>query len=183
MARDVLFVQGAGEGVHAAWDVKLVKSLERNLGAGYRVRYPAMPNEADPNYADWKAALLQAFDDLQDDAVLVGHSAGGAILMQLLADEASRYRPRAVFLIATPFLGDGGWPSHEMDDTTAIARRMPAGMPIFLYHGDADEEVPPGHLELYARAFPHATIRALPGRDHQVNNDLSEVARDIRYGF
>ena len=34
--------------------------------------------------------------------------------------------------------------------------------------------------ELYARALPQATVYVLPGRDHQLNNDLSEVARDIR---
>ena len=44
---DVLFVQGAGEGVHDDWDRKLVESLRRELGPHYDVRYPRMPNEAD----------------------------------------------------------------------------------------------------------------------------------------
>src|SRR5215469_8678211 len=47
MVKQVLFVQGAGEAAHDAWDAKLVRSLERALGEGYRVLYPRMPDEAD----------------------------------------------------------------------------------------------------------------------------------------
>jgi hypothetical protein len=32
---------------------------------------------------------------------------------------------------------------------------------------------------MLAKALPQATIRLLKGRDHQLDNDLSEVARDI----
>ena len=54
MTRQVLFVQGGGEGVHDQWDDKLVASLRRELGPGYEVRYPRMPGEDDPHYAPWK---------------------------------------------------------------------------------------------------------------------------------
>jgi len=87
--RDVLFVQGAGEGVHADWDIHLVSSLRRELGPGYDVRYPRMP-------------------------------------------------------------------------------------------GEDDREVPVAHVDRYAAAIPHAHVHRLEGRDHQLNNDLSEVAREIR---
>jgi hypothetical protein len=36
------------------------------------------------------------------------------------------------------------------------------------------------HLEMYAKRFPDAIIREFDGRDHQFNNDLFEVACDIR---
>jgi hypothetical protein len=45
----VLFVQGGGKNVHDQWDNKLVDSLKRNLGPDYEIRYPRMPNEADPD--------------------------------------------------------------------------------------------------------------------------------------
>ena len=47
--RQVLFVQGAGEDVHDQWDNQLVDSLQGELGPTYEIRYPVMPNEADPN--------------------------------------------------------------------------------------------------------------------------------------
>jgi len=37
-----------------------------------------------------------------------------------------------------------------------------------------------GTIGLYARAIPQAVVRRLTGRDHQLNNDMSEVAADIR---
>jgi len=59
--RQVLFVQGAGEGVHEQWDNLLVDSLRGELGPAYEIRYPVMPNEADPKYAAWKLALEREF--------------------------------------------------------------------------------------------------------------------------
>jgi hypothetical protein len=52
MTNHVLFVQGGGEGAHDKWDSKIVESLVRELGPDYAVRYPRMPHEADPHYAD-----------------------------------------------------------------------------------------------------------------------------------
>ena len=40
--------------------------------------------------------------------------------------------------------------------------------------------MPFSHLQLHATALPGATVRVLSQRDHQLNDDLSEVARDIR---
>ena len=85
--RQVLFVQGGGEGVHEKWDSKLVDSLRRELGRGYEVDYPRMPREAEPSYASWKPALEKAFETLRDGAVLVAHSVGGTILLRVLVEQ------------------------------------------------------------------------------------------------
>jgi len=180
MPIQVLFVQGAGEAVHDAWDDKLVRSLEGELGAGYAILYPRMPNEADPHYWAWKGALLDLFDGLNDGAILIGHSVGGTILIHLLAEHPPKRRLGAISLIAAPFIGDGGWPSDEMEPRTDLGQHLPAGVPLFLYHGTTDDVVPFGHLHLYASLFPQAVVRPLAGRGHQLENDLSHVARDIR---
>src|SRR5262245_46334358 len=82
----VLFVQGGGAGAHDAWDNKLVASLEAKLGPGFELFYPRMPNEADPKYEAWTQELERAFATLGEDALLVGHSIGGAILIHTLAE-------------------------------------------------------------------------------------------------
>jgi hypothetical protein len=51
---------------------------------------------------------------------------------------------------------------------------------LHFYHGRDDEIVPFAHLGLFAREFPNAVIHQLDGRNHQLSDDLSEVARDIR---
>ena len=180
MTRQVLFVQGGGEGVHDAWDNKLVDSLGNELGPGYAIRYPRMPNEADPGYAAWKAALEKEFGALEPDAILVGHSIGATILLNVLAERAPAHAIKGLFLIAAPFIGRGGWASHDFEPRPDLAARLPAGVPIFFYHGREDEIAPLAHVELYAEALPGAQVRRLDGRDHQLNNDLSAVASDIR---
>lgn len=177
---DVLFVQGAGPGVHAAWDMHLVESLRRELGSSYTVRYPRMPDEADPRVERWRPVIEQEVASLPPGGVVVGHSAGGTLLIHTLADAAPASALGAIVLIAAPFIGEGGWASEEIAPRPDLAERLPAMVPVLLYHGEADAEVPVAHVERYAAAIPRACVCRLAGRDHQLNNDLSEVARDIR---
>jgi predicted alpha/beta hydrolase family esterase len=138
-----------------------------------------MPSEEDPSFARWKPALEKELGPLPGGAIVVGHSVGATILVKVLA-ELSFVRPLgAVILIAAPFIGDGGWSADEMQVPADLGARLPEGVPIHFFHGLADKEVPPSHIELYARAVPRARIHRLPGRDHQLNDDLSEVAAAI----
>lgn len=177
MAIEVLFVHGAGAGAYEC-DARLARSLQRELGSRYRVHCPRMPDEANPRYPAWKAAVLEAFDALHDGCVLVGHSVGGVVLLQVLAQAPLRLKPGALGLIAPPFLGPGGWPSDGIGRFPGAAC-LPAGLPVFLHHGTHDEVVPPAHARLYAQAMPRATVRLLPRRNHQLDDDLSELARDV----
>ena len=178
MPQQILFIQGGGEAVHDTWDNKLAESLERDLGAEYTVRYPRMPNEADPNFAAWRTAIEAEIDALDDGAILVGHSIGATSLIHALAQRMPRRTLSAIVLIAPPFIGDGGWPGEPQ--MNADLSHLPTSVPVFLYHGTADTDVPFAHRALYAKAIPHATAHALTGRDHQLHNDLADVARDIR---
>jgi len=178
--RQVLFVQGGGEGVHDRWDNHLVDSLRHELGPEYEIRYPVMPNEADPQFAVWKRALEKELAALEPGAVVVGHSVGATILVHVLADRTPPVDLGAICLIAAPFVGTGGWESGDIEPRPDIADRLPRDVPIFFYHGRDDDTVPFEHVELYARALPCAQVRRLAGRDHQLGNDLSETAADIR---
>jgi predicted alpha/beta hydrolase family esterase len=178
--RQVLFIQGAGESVHDQWDKHLVDSLARELGPAYEIRYPMMPDEADPSYARWKPEIERELATLEPGAVIVGHSVGGTTLLHLLAEGMSATRLGAICLIAAPFIGPGGWESDEVEPRSDLGARLPRDVPIYLYHGLDDDEVPSAHVELYARALPQAQLRRLEGRDHQLGNQLAEVAADIR---
>ena len=175
-----LFIQGGGAGVHDEWDDKLVESLRRELGGGHEVRYPRMPDEGDPSYARWSAAIRREMADLDDGAVVVGHSVGAAVLVNALAEQSPERGLGAIVLIAAPFVGDGGWLSDEFELTSELGARLPSAVPVQVFHGLQDETAPPSHAGLYALAIPHAQVHRLPGRDHQLNNDLSEVADAIR---
>ena len=85
MPKQVLFIQGGGEGAHAI-DADLAASLARLLGGEFEVRYPFMPNEAAPAYLNWKAAILEELRALGDEACVVAHSVGGAVVVRLFAE-------------------------------------------------------------------------------------------------
>ena len=181
MTRQVLFIQGGGEGVHDEWDHRLAESLGRELGPDYAILYPRMPDEADPDYARWSAALRSEFRKLDDGAILVGHSIGGTILINALADEPPERGLRGIFLVSAPFVGEGGWSSEDIKTRADLGKRLPAHVPVYLYHGSEDATAPVEHVGLYKTSIPQAHVRRLTGRDHQLNNDFSEVAADIRH--
>ena len=139
-----------------------------------------MPNEADPSYPAWKTALEQEIAALDDAAILVGHSVGGTVLINALAEQAPERKLAGVFLISAPFVGPGGWPSVDIKPSQDLGARLPQATPIYLYHGSKDDTAPFAHVDLYKLAIPHALVRKLEGRDHQLNDDLAEVAADIR---
>jgi serine hydrolase len=116
--------------------------------------------------------------------ILIGHSLGSSFLLKYLSEEKIENPIAGIFLMATPYWGGDGW-LYEGYEGIALpedfASKLPSGAPIFLYHSRDDGIVPFAHLALYEEKLPQATIRALDGRGHQFNNDLSEVASDIAH--
>ena len=180
MIRRVLFVHGAGRHAHDHWDNRLVDSLRSELGPDYNVHYPVMPNGADPQYFAWKQAIERDLAALEPRAVVIGHSVGGTILINALAERTPQSSLGAICLISAPFIGAGWWESDDIEPRSDLATRVPRDVPIFLYHGLDDDTVPIAYVDLYARSRHSAHVRRLANRDHQLNNDLSEVASDIR---
>jgi uncharacterized protein len=178
MKKQVLFIQGAGEGAYEE-DEKLATSLQEALGAEYQVSYPKMPNEESPEDRAWMAQISKELASLEGEIILVGHSAGGGVLLKYLLKENIAKPIAGIFLIAIPYWGPEDEEDEEYTLYEGFASQLPKGVPIFLYHSRDDEWVPFAHLAIYAEKIPQATIREFEGRGHQFNNDLSEVAADI----
>lgn len=116
-----------------------------------------------------------------DNAILAGHSVGASVLIRFLVDGDFKQSLAGISLLAAPFWHDHEkWRWKEVELPKDAAAMLPSGVPIFLYHGQDDEMVPCSHVEMYAKALPSAVVRRLEGRNHQLNNDLAEVARDIQ---
>ena len=179
MKKQVLFIQGAGEGAYKE-DAKLAASLQDALGAEYHVIYPKMPDEENPEDEAWMTQITEELTSLDSKVILVGHSAGGAVLLKYLLKESIAKPIAGVFLISIPYWGPEDEQGDEYPLREGFASRLPIGVPIFLYHSRDDEWVPFAHLGIYAEKIPQATVREFDGRGHQFNNDLSEVAADIK---
>ena len=81
----VLFIQGGGEGAHSE-DKPLAESLKRALGASYDVRFPQMPDEANPDAQSWGRKISLELSRIPGRVILAAHSIGGAILLKYLAE-------------------------------------------------------------------------------------------------
>jgi uncharacterized protein len=180
MPNEVLFVQGGGAGAYAA-DAKLAESLQTKLGSNYRVRYPAMPNEEEADYRTWKRVIVEEARRMGDDAILCGHSIGASVLIKVLTERGPKPSLAGAFLVAGPFWHEHKvWRWEEAALSDDAGEHYPPGAALFFYHGGDDEVVPVAHLDMYAKAFPKAIFQRLPGRNHQINDDMGEVARDIQ---
>jgi predicted alpha/beta hydrolase family esterase len=182
MTKHVLFIHGAGAGAYEE-DKKLAASLTKELGADYEVHYPAMVDEENAPYAQWTQQIEQELAAMQGPVLLVGHSVGASVLIKWMSEADVKTPIAGIFLTATPFWGGAGW-RYEGYEELALqerpAAKLPTGVPLFLYHCRDDATVPFDHLACYAQTLPQATVRELDAGGHQLNNDLSEVVRDIK---
>lgn len=178
MNNSVLFIQGGGNGGYQA-DAKLVRSLQAALGKTYEVHYPEMhTDETLPDFG-WLRQIREEIDKIKGGVILVGHSLGASLLLKYLSEHKIKKKIDGIFLISTPFWrGEEDWKQglklHE-----SFPSRLPKDIPIFLYQSHDDEEVSFEDVSLYSEKLPHATVREVAKGGHQLNNDLTIVAKDI----
>jgi uncharacterized protein len=179
MNKQVLFIQGGGGDEDYDADARLVDSLRKGLGSAYVVYYPHLANDSTPDFGRIRQ-IGEEISLIKGEVILVGHSLGASMLLKYLSETKPVKEVAGLFLISTPFWsGDEEWvqPLKLRNDFPA---KLPKNIPVFLYHCRDDEEVPFDHLSIFAQKLPQATIREIETGGHQVNNDLSLVANDIK---
>ena len=130
-----------------------------------------------------KTQIGKKLGRLKNGAILVGHSLGVSFLLKYLSDEKVEKAIAGIFLIATPYWGGDGWRYEGYESValpTDFPSKLPSSSPMFFYHSRDDEMLPFAHLTLYEKKLPQETIHALDARGHELKNDLSEVAADIK---
>jgi predicted alpha/beta hydrolase family esterase len=180
MNKQVLFIQGGGSEEDYAADAKLVASLQRFLGESYLVHYPLLlPDESAPDFGR-KKQIAKEISAINGEIILAGHSLGASMLLKYLSESRVQKKIAGIFLISTPFWsGEEDWKQgFKLQDD--FADKLPKDVPIYLYHCRDDDEVPFDHLGIYAQNLPQATVREIDSGGHQLNNDLSLVAKDIK---
>lgn len=175
----VLFIQGGGEGAHAE-DKPLAESLKRALGASYDVRFPQMPDEANPDAQSWGRKISQDLSRIPGRVILVAHSIGGSILLKYLAEVQVKNPIAGLFLLAAPSWDGDRWNFNDLKLPTDIAERLAQVPKVFFYHCRDDNIVPFAHLALHGTRLPDAVMRAIDHGGHQFDEDLNFVASDIR---
>lgn len=86
MKKHVLFIHSAGAQDNHRGSSGLATYLYNALGDEYHLLNPKMPNPENPEYMLWKAQLDKEFAVLDGEALLIGHSLGGSVLLKYLSD-------------------------------------------------------------------------------------------------
>src|SRR5436190_4524507 len=178
MGTPVLFIQGGGEGAHLE-DASLAVSLQEALGAEYDVCYPQMTGESQPDIQTWNAQIGKELAGLDGRVILVGHSVGGAALLNYLSENVQE-RIAGLFLLAAPSWDEENWNFDDLRLPRDLAAKLSRIPRIFLYHNRDDEIVPFSHLALHSARLPHAIVRESDTGGHQFGNGLATVASDVK---
>lgn len=174
-----MFLQGGGSREDYDADEKLAESLKSHLGSNYFIRYPFLHDDGSPDLGR-RVQINQHISESGDGVIIVAHSFGASMLLACLSEFKIERKIAGIFLIATPFWqGDEDWvePFKLRPD---FAEKLDKKIPLFFYHCRDDEEVPFSQLGSYKEQLPWATFREIPTGGHQVGEDLSVVADDIK---
>lgn len=179
MTRQILFIQGGGDGGYEA-DKALVDSLQENLPNEYDIYYPELQTDESVSDFGWTRQIARKILEVKDDAIIVGHSLGASMLLKYFSENPVNKKIKGIFLISTPF-----WSGKE-DWLTGLklqedfAGKLPHEVPLFFYHCKDDEVAPFFHLEHYRQKVTYATFLEIETGGHQLNNDLAIIAQDIK---
>ena len=179
MANRVTFFHGGGSQEDYDADEKLVASLKSELGAGYTVHYPFLPDNGSPDLGR-REQIIHEISVGGENVVLVGHSLGASMLLACISEFEVKNKIKGIFLIATPFWqGEDDW-VEAFKLQPDFAEKVNTEIPLFFYHCQDDEEVPFAHMAIYKQALPLARFREIATGGHQFKNDLTIVAKDIK---
>jgi len=173
MTTRVLFVHGAGEGTYLG-SRPLVESLRESLGDDFEVEFPQLPDESEPDPREWSRII----DEQSTGAIVVAHSVGASIALKHFSETGGENLV-ALLSIAAPYWGGDGW-RYDGYQSLMLPTTPLIMAPLFLFHGRDDGVVPVQHLALFSDAFPTAVPLVVEGVGHDLGNDASVVARDIR---
>jgi uncharacterized protein len=156
-------------------------SLQEELGSGFEVFLPEMPNKLNAKYAQWKIWMDKYLPFLSDGVVFIGHSLGGVFLTKYLSEERVAVSVRALYLVAAPFFthdsSEGGDFRIDIEKLGGLTQKV---QEIVLFHAKDDSVVPFSHAEAYMSALPNARLRIFEKGGHFVQESFPELVGDVR---
>jgi len=141
-------------------------SITADLGGGYEVLVPRMPNGTNAQYLEWSIWFEHIVPLLKKDTILVGHSLGGIFLAKYLSEKIVPIKIKAVILISAPYEG------LELEELASFALLGPLSKfnkqanKIVLIHSKDDIVVPLDHVYKYSKDLSNSNIMLFNNKGH-----------------
>lgn len=163
---------------------KWPQTLRRELGEGWRVMTPRMPNSQNARYDEWKVWFMRHLALTEQPPVLLGWSLGGMFLVKYLIEEAVAEPFPALLLLGAPF-GMYDDPTGEdcgtfRFDSGRVGEIAGKAKEIHIFHSKDDQVVPFEHGEGYLAALPEAAPHFFTDKGHFVIAEFPEVLAVLR---
>jgi len=160
------------------------KNLQKDLGPGFKVLLPDMPNWQNSRYEEWKIWFEKALAVSGADPVVVGHSLGGIFLIKYFSETPGHPKVRAIMLVGTPYKTASQNPDFGNFALKREPRRLgKLGPDVRFYHSQDDPIVDFADLEKYQKVLPGAAVKKYANRGHFIQNHFPDLAKDIRFFF
>lgn len=156
-------------------------SLAEDLGEGFEVLLPKMPNGTNARYAEWSLWLERCLPFLEPGVILIGHSLGGIFLAKYLSENDFPQTIKATLLVAAPF-NDTSTVESLKDFALApsLEKFGTQGGAIYFLHSKDDPVVSFDQLAKYQQALPKAQAVIFDDRAHFNQKKFPEVVKLLR---
>lgn len=166
--------------------VRWSDTLRADLGEGYEVYQPSMPNKQNARYVEWKIWFERYLALVEDGVVLVGWSLGGMFLAKYLSEESFVPQVKGLFMLAAPggeYMDPGGGGDDcadfrpKRERLTDLTKRVHH---LEVWHSEDDFVVPFTEVAWYESAIPGVTVRRFKDRNHFLVPELPELIEAIK---
>lgn len=183
--KQILFLHGAGvQPDDPEWGAPaFTETLLAPVYGEAQVRAPKLGDPDDPAADLWLSSIADAMADFPHDGIVLGHSLGGSTFLQFATQRRPETHIAALFLLAAPFWGAGGWDADEFKLSDGFEKNLDGIERIVIGHGTADEIVSADHARRYAELIPRAEIHLIEGAGHDFRGGsvgaLTDALREV----
>lgn len=175
---EILLIQGAGR-VSTEQEQIIVASLKAELGEGFSIIYPHMPDADNPSYETWDAVLTASLRPLSGKVILLGHSLGGSIILKHFSKAPVPDNVIGMILFGVPYWKDQNWDVSEYVIGDEFLDNLSKLDNLYFYYSTDDEVIPNNQFESYQKLMPQAHFRILSNVDHSYLKAIPSIAMDI----
>lgn len=162
---------------------KWTSSLGEDLGEGYEVVMPPMPNKQNAKFEEWKIWFERHFEYLEEGAILIGCSLGAMFLAKYLSNYNLPFKPKAVILMAGAY-GLPDFPDKDCKDFLITPEEVRVaqekGFRIIIIHSEDDPVVPYEHGVALSKALSEAEFVTFEDKNHFLIEEFPELLKTIK---